>query len=384
MKYKDDGIDRKKIYKRMRYLFTRNPEVKDFLISFDECPVCGEPLKKCFYRGIPGVNPHIRYNHPDYIMSVLEEKEKSKNIEEQGYICPLCNQTWINIEAHVRKDHNLSWEEFLRETGFSGDKVRFTENHKKKLSKNKLEFYSSKEGLELREFQRLSVLGDKNPACRDDVRQKISSSCMGRKLSKHHIEINSKRTAERFFYDEMGNKSFGYFFQFIIDDKYYYARSFEEYKIILSLIYNKINFIQEPCIIEYINEGVKKNYIPDFFINGVFFETKCTSREFEDIKYTLCKERLQKIGKDLRLLRSGDIKNELGFYCLSNEKIFALSRSMLEEGKLYIIKPVLHHGRYSLLEKMLGNDYDSLLEKYKGVFNENKERSSRENRRICI
>lgn len=387
MKYDNEDKDRKLKLKRIRALLGRNKSVKDRLRYMDKCPVCGKELKECYYNGSRGINPHIKFCHSDYLIDLLEEKEKDKEESNRGSICPLCDKSYINMGHHVLEYHKMKWEDFLSSTGFKGNKYTFTDSHKEKLSSNKKKFYKSERGLDLRKKQSDKISGINNPACREEVRKKISDKHIGRKLTSHHIEVNSKRSSERLLEGNLGKESFGYYFQFIINDKYFYARSFEELKVILTLLKGDIEFLQEPCIIEYYDrDNCKRCYIPDFLIGGNYFETKCTQEEFEDYKYKSCKKVLKGMGKDLRLLRSKDLLSEFGIRVLSNEVIYSIVREMLLNNSMIIIKPKMHHGRYKLLENILGDSYEEIIENpiHREVFNENKERIIKKNRRIRI
>lgn len=368
--------EREQKLRRFRYLRNRNLEFFKGL-SWESCPVCNKALKTCYYNGIKGMNPHVKYEHIDFLLELLEREEDNKPIDEKGNLCPICNKSWINMKTHVKKEHNLGWNEFVEKYNYSKESLKFTNSHKNKLSNNKKKFYGSSRGKELKNIQSEKVKGNKNPACREEVKLKISLKRQGQPLPRVTREKNSLVTSKRLLENPLSVKSLGYTFQIIYNNKYYYSRSFEEFRVLLSLLENNISFIVEPCRITYVDEdGLIKNYIPDFLIDNIYYETKSSNLEFNSHKYNKCKEKLQSMGSDLRLLRTSTINENLGIQPLTPYQVKNKIKEYFYKGSLFIIDKNTKKSkdRSTLLIELFGENYTSVLAENKDRFYENKKR----------
>ena len=391
---KDNNFEAKRI--RYKYLVNRNRDFfKNFKSNIDkECPYCGRALRKAgepqeLSRNAKGYKPdvdhHLPTSHLDKLIEVLEEEENTKEECNKGNICPICNLTWINMKTHVKRIHNLEWEDFVSQYNYEGESLKFTDEHKKTLSINKKAFYDSDRGQIQKQIQSKGMAGDKNIACKDEVRLKISQSCMGRRIPEKYKANMAITTSERMINGTLNLPSFGYSFLFFWKDKYYYTRSYEELLVILALLKNNIDFKQEPCYIKYINEeGNVRTYIPDFQIGNIYYETKSTEKEFLAHKYVVCKKKLKAIGSDLRLLKKSTIHEELGVLVPSKEQVKSFVQESVKKGTMYIIKPSKHTGHFTLLEDLLGKDFEEKLNNIKDKFYEDKENYHNSNTRTRL
>lgn len=364
---------------RIKYLKARNLE---FWKSWDAsqgdvCPFCKDPLKENTKeirdgKEIIRVRTHFIHKHQDDILRLLEEEEDSKPEEEKGYKCPICGETWIYLGSHVKNAHGLSWSDFQEKYNFHDPKVKVTPSHRQKLSDNKKIYYQSEEGLRRKEVQREFISGKKNPACRPEVREKISEACKGRQVPNFVKEINSLRMTE-YLRSPSASWSRGYTYEFFWCGSYYRVRSTEELLVILSLLKRGITPVYEPCKFQYYQDFIR-NYTPDFRINNIFYEVKSTKEEFLDEKYVKCKKVISGAGFELRFLNKELFSEEFGFLPLSEGELQDTIRTLVESDSMKIIKPSSPtYKNYTFLEKVFGKDYDSILKNHEEKFNENKE-----------
>ena len=364
---------------RIKYLKARNLE---FWKSWDAsqgstCPFCGDSLKENTKGSRDGkeiifVRPHFLHKHQDDILRLLEEEEDSKPEEEKGYKCPICGETWIYLGSHVKNVHGLSWSDFQEKYNFHDPKVKVTPSHRQKLSDNKKIYYQSEEGLRRKEVQREFISGKKNPACRLEVREKISEACKGRQIPNFVKEMNSSRMTE-YLRSSNATWSRGYTYEFFWRGSYYRVRSTEELLVILSLLKRDITPTYEPCKFQYYQDFTR-NYTPDFRINNIFYEVKSNKEQFLDEKYVKCRKVINGAGFELRFLNRELFSEEFGFLPLSEGELQDTIRTLVESDLMKIIKPSSPtYKNYTFLEKVFGKDYDSILKNHEEKFNENKE-----------
>lgn len=206
--------------------------------------------------------------------------------------CPICNIHFKDMQAHIRKSHDIDdWEAFVNQFNYKYSPVYFSANHCERLSKNKIHFYNeTEEGIKQRkEYLHFRYSGQNNPACRDDVRLKIAKArraSRGKgsaKLRQRHSEISSEVAKHN-----VNMMSFGYIFWTMIDGHEVRFRSKAEYLVKTMLDYYDISFLYEPDKIVYFDEdkGYERTYLPDFVIDGIFYEVKSSQSEFDlDSKY---------------------------------------------------------------------------------------------------
>ena len=346
---------------RLNYLLSRHGDKVKKLME-DHCIFCGEVLKAKIY--------HLKSKHLEKFYFLLEDFESKEAYH--GDTCPICGVSYVTMKSHVEKAHNMIWEEFIKQYEFKGNKISRSEETKRKLSETKKAYYDSPQGAEYKKIQSAKISGDKNPACRPDVRDKISRACMGRPCPRKAKESNSKAGINKIINNELSSS--GYFYKLIFNKKYYYARSTQELIVLLSLLENNIEFTQENMRVLY-KDDLKDSryYLPDFIIGKTICETKATEKEFKDLKYQKIKKVLESIGYEFKLLNKSTFKKELGIYALTPRELEDFIKSSFENHTLQIVIPKRHHGKYTFLEKILGKDFEELIKNNEEKFNENKE-----------
>ena len=225
-------------------------------------------------------------------------------ISEGVWECPICGLHWKDMGTHIERVHNLEWESFILKYGWEGSRVFFSEDHRDNLSKNKKYYYNcTEQGKERRKLQSQQVSGGKNPACRDEVRLKISRRAKGRRVSLKNRYNVSKSTSSG-LYSENAH-SCGYIFWTVCGGIERRFRSRVEYEIFLMFEYYGIPFEYEPLKLEYYDPSVAylRHYMVDYVSGNRFFEVKPTIADIErDEKYTYIQAQLRKSNRKLEVL----------------------------------------------------------------------------------
>lgn len=370
-----------KLLRELKTLKNRNKLAYDNLRKSEKCPFCGQAMKTHLDScGKERTSHNIAHNHPQELINFL--KSVDKNYDSQIQECPICSEKFLSLSNHIIQNHKISWNEFVKTYNWSEPGHKVLEETKRKLSEEKISFYASEKGQKRKEVQSKMMSGENNIACNDEVRKKISLSCMGRKLSDKAKKINSIKSSERLFNKTFANGSTGYFYKWIFNDKYYYARSNEELKVFLSLLINNIEFEIEPCLISYEFEGEQKKYVPDLKIGNHFYEIKPNIKDFEIEKYDAIKYSLNKIGKDLRFLNSSNFKETTGYYGLTKVELENYIRDNIMNGTMTVVLPQAISARssYPFLKNILGEGFQQIVNSNKEKFNENKKMLSEQNR----
>lgn len=373
---------------RLKYLRKRNPQVTEELnlANASRCPFCDRELAvtirdmnaldgKYGRRGDcseePMTNPHIVRVHIHELLDIYESAESGKSEGDQGDVCPICGDTWVSMATHVKKHHNMEWEDFVSSTGYNGSRVKFSEHHRNTLSENKRQFYKTDRGIQCKEEN--AKRGSDNPATRPEVRKKISESRLGKPCPIKAKEKNSVRLSDKLLNGERCEFSYGYVFHVLWGGREYYSRSLVEFKVLFNLLLLGKEVEVEPCRIPYIKDGVTRNYVPDFKIGNEYFETKATKEEFESEKY----ESIKKSGLNLRFLNNSSFKEVIGEYPLDSNSFLKELKNQILLGNVKVNIPRRHNGRYTFLSNLLGEDYMDVLTKSEELYNENK-------KRLCI
>lgn len=225
-------------------------------------------------------------------------------IEDGTWACPICGLHIKDMGTHVKIIHNLNWDYFVTKYNWSGTKIYFSESYRNNLRNNKLNYYNNTEaGLEAKKILSEKFSGENNPACRDDVKLKISKSRIGQHISIKNKQNISKSTTGGLYSEN--SKSYGYTFWALIGGKEVRFRSKCEYLIYLMFDYYKLKVEHEPYKIEYFDPSVEyiRHYIVDYVYNNRLFEVKPKIEDFtKDIKYNLIQKQLSKINKKLEIL----------------------------------------------------------------------------------
>lgn len=315
---------------------------------------------------------HIFGRHPQELLTVLRDADE--NYEELIQTCPICSRKGMNLASHVYKSHGMLWSDFAQKYNWQTAGHICLEKTKQILSNQKISYYNSERGAARKRLQSEQMSGDKNVSKRDEVRRKISRSCMGRKISQALKDKNSFRTSERLQSGELQPVSYGYFFQWIHNGKYYYARSYEEFKVLYSLIANNVEFQIEPCIISYEVNGEFKNYVPDVQIGELFYEIKPNVKCFEVEKYDAVKASLSKVGKKLLFLNASNLKDATGYNCVAKVDLENYIRENVNSSNMTILLPSTKANKkpFALLKKIFGEGFQQILESKREKFYENK------------
>ena len=289
--------------------------------------------------------------------------------------CPICGIHFKDMQSHVKRSHDISWNEFIYQFDYSYPTVYFSEEHCRKLSKNKIHFYrETEEGMRQRkEDLHLKYSGKNNPACREDVRLKISRSRQrlkgkgSKRLRQRHSEISceSARHNENML-------SSGYVFWTFVKGDEIRFRSKAEYLIKTMLEYYNISFSYEPMKVVYFDadRGYERTYLPDFEINGELYEVKYDSDAFEhDNKYHHIQNHLSSRGlSKLKLVTPGTFLDvmEIPESDQKPQSFFAdIVLNDIKEGKCKLIVPKYKNNKYftsglSFLYK-LGDDPEHII-----------------------
>lgn len=229
-------------------------------------------------------------------------------IKDGTWSCPICGLHIKDMGAHIKSIHHLKWEEFKLNYNWNLPKIYFSETYRNNLSKNKLNYYNNTvEGLSARVLLSKKFSGSNNPACRDDVKLKISKAHMGQHMSIKNKQNISKSTVGGLYSDSA--MSYGYTFWTLTDNKEIRFRSKCEYLIYIMFNYYHMEVEHEPYKIEYFDPDVNftRNYIVDYVYKNRLFEVKPKISDFtKDIKYNLVQNQLSKVNKKLEILTPGN------------------------------------------------------------------------------
>lgn len=284
MKCKLCNKDFKSLVYHLKYTHNINP--KDYKIKFNvnliQEPVNSgvKTLQKCPYCdyinmsvGKRGLSLHIMYKHKDKF-----NEWKSKKIQNDFQIeyitCPICNKKVRNLRQHILW-HNITWENFcIKYNWDKNNKAIFSTIHKKHLHDNKLNFYRNTiEGDNLKREQSLKISGKNNPACKKEVREKISQA---RVKNNDKYKFNTYGTIIKFKNGDI-------------------CRSLQELKFKYLLDINNIIYKYEKLNVIYEINNIKRIYISDFVINNNVIEIKGDNSTLLNCKqkYKLINERLK-------------------------------------------------------------------------------------------
>ena len=340
-----------------------------------------ETLKKergeDFYRGRKGRTLLKR----DALRLMISQEEEIQ-IKEGVPQCPLCGLHIKDMGAHVEKVHGESWEIFKKNFNWIYPRIFYTEQHRYNLSENKKHFYNETEaGASLKKQQSEKVSGEKNPACRDEVKLKISRGRMGKGQTLKAREAVSSNIKCGVFSDNA--KSFGYVFHTIWGNKEYRFRSKVEYTIFLMLRYYNIPAEYESLRIEYYDPSVEylRHYLVDYVIRGKLYEVKDSLKSFlSDPKYELIENQLMKIGKKLDLLTPFNFFEKLEIPESEIKPLSFFEKMILQnlkEGVCILefpcVRPLTSYVKSGFVKK-LGEDPLKILEEGRKIY-ENKKSS---------
>ena len=197
----------------------------------------------CLYCGIPVKNKYCSISHQNKHQN--RDRFLGRKLKRNRRECSLCNRliSLSNFERHKCSRIKLRLTKEERSVKHLGN--RSNTGRKLPIEQCRKISFSLKG----------KMVGDKNPAKRKEVREKISAS-----VSKNH---------------NGGYRTVPYFKYKLSDGKEIKLRGSYEVKFATFLDDNGINWIyQKP--IAYLDCGIKRNLLPDFYISTLdtYFETK--------------------------------------------------------------------------------------------------------------
>lgn len=308
------------------------------------------------------------------------EYAQQKAITDSIPPCPICGIRISQIYKHVIHCHkDITWQQF-ESNGWVHGKVYYTASHKETLSKNKKTFYDSERGLENKKELKARFSGNNNPACRIDVREKISKARTGQKKSLKARAIDSKNSIVKYM-NRTDFCSYGYLFWVMIDDKEHLFKSKTEFTIYLMLKHFGItNFKFEPFAIEYYDESLKynRNYILDLIVDGKYYEIKSNEKAFKkDIKYKYVNDKLNKLNRNLTLLTPVNFKDVFNIPFETFSK-FNADEAVINEirlGNCKVKLPSINKG-LKFLKESFGDNFEAFI-KERNDYYEDKKRNDK-------
>lgn len=332
-----------------------NMPVNDFKIKFpllplkvvssiskkeiSECHLCN-----CVYKAKNALGLHYKNKHPEYFEEMKKGEKMYKHFE-----CPICNKETNTIRQHIVDGHNMTWESFCTNYNWNiKDSKYVSDEYRKKLSKNKKTYYASEEGIARKKVQSENMLGDKNQARRPEVRSKISKTAI-------------KRMEDNPFF----MRSYGIKFKFNNDDKRYFCRSFEELKLVHSLIVNDIEFVYEKTRIKYkMEDDVLRTYVLDFEIDGIYYELKSSLSlsDKDEKKYTYVNKSLSAIDSKLEIVTIKELSKKLNFE-IDLDTVYRFCKDKIDSDDMWITN-YSYHENSRILNKITKNYKDHPNVKY--------------------
>lgn len=237
-----------------------------------KCPYCDKQFISCGRRSL---SLHIKYKHPEKFEEWKQINNSKKEFKKDYFECPICHKRVRNIYQHIMW-HNLTWINFCKLYNWNPNKKAIhTKEHNKKVSESKLYFYNNTEdGDKLKRVHSENLRGTKNPACRKEVREKISQ----------------KRIANNHLYNFC---NFGTFIQ-LNDGRYF--RSLVELRFAYLLESNNIPYRYEDLKVVYEYKNSKHIYLGDFIIGKDVIEIKSVNDKRGKEKYAIIGQRLKQLG----------------------------------------------------------------------------------------
>lgn len=306
--------------------------------EISECHLCNK-----VYKAKNALGLHYKKKHTEYFEEMKQSEEKYKNYE-----CPICNKGTNAIKQHIVDGHYMTWESFCTTYDWDIKNLKYiSEEYKNNLSKSKKTYYASTEGLERRKVQSDNMSGDKNFSCRPEVRSKISKSAI-------------KRMEDNTFF----TRSYGIKFKFNINDKIYFCRSFEEFKLVHSLITNNIDFKYEKTRIKYKINNILRTYVLDFEIDNTYYELKSSLNlsDEDKNKYSYINNTLRGVGSTLEIVTIKELSKKLNFE-IDLDTVYRFCKDKLDSDDMWITN-YSYHENSRILNNITENYKDHPNVKY--------------------
>lgn len=282
------------------------------------CEICGKRFNTPASLGTHKtyIHGHCKYG----THNIADEKNK----KEEGVECLICHKVYTNIKQHVELTHKITWDEYCCKYSYNGTAKYVYEKTRKLLSQNKKDFYLSERGEIWKRNNGIRVAGDKNPAKRKDIREKISKS-----------RIKNKNK---------GFQGYGIRIYFNYNGREFKCRSFNEFKAIVLLLMNNIQFDYEKLNIFYNYKNAIHLHITDILVGRNIYEIKAASNRaielnrFKDSeKYNVIRNICQQQGYKYKVVNIDLLSKELNID-KRNEKYFKdIIFNFLKEGIIYRI-----------------------------------------------
>ena len=285
------------------------------------CPVC----RKIYHRKNDLQN-HIKNKHPDIYVKTSNPSSLPK------IKCPICGKEVGNLKQHVRETHELEWMNFCQTYNWDVKLSKIiTDEYRKKLSKNKKEYYRSERGLKRRQLQS-QMWKDNNPI---HDPEKLSKAIYNR-THNGNLKVATQ--------DMRGIKvqCFGRTF-----------RSFCEFEFYIICKMNNMIVSYEPCdyCIKWLNKerNFYSTYLPDFYIEGIgLIELKHTKKTVisskNEEKYKTAEQIYNNLNIDYQIT-SIDMfcdKYNIKYNFETRQYIKQYIKQLANEGKIQFITPYRH------------------------------------------
>lgn len=328
----------------LRHIRIHNPEIhnkEDFYKIFPE------------YKGLLHIDKREKHSCPceicgkvyDYQNSLALHYKKIHGIVKQEtrknakLICPICGKNYSDIKQHIEGKHLISWENFCNTYNWNKTLTKYiSDEYRKKLSKNKIEFYKNTErGKELKELNSELWKTERNPSKNKNSKSK---SIYSRATNGNWISENNYRGIKVIY----NNKTF---------------RSFNEFQFYILCIYfgKSIEYEPHEFVVQYYNEEKMflTTYLPDFYIDNQIIELKALPHDVnianksekynkvktiyknKQIKFSICtiRDALSLLGISCENYQIKDITKDIIKDAIKKDEIHIICKSYSRTIKYY-------------------------------------------------
>lgn len=354
-----------------------------------QCKYCGQLFPAKQYHS------HLKYKHGiqkylEYKNQLEQEKQNRKKLNQSKIICPICNQQFYSLNKHILYKHNLSIIQFKQK--YPNYKLQ-CDKRKKKIIKCQFcqsEFkYNNCYMLHLKKQHQIQYLKIKQKELQNKKQKYFQCKICGFKTNQifQHIFQSHLETWEQYclkynhnilektyfslehrkklsmanIKNGISNKPNKSYYFNINNDKYpKIIRSYEQFKIISTLINQNIQFeYQNNKILWFDNNGFEHNYIVDLKINNLFFQIKgCSNKKIKNFysqeKYIKVNQILNKINKKLQIINFNMFLQKFQLNKeIYNENFFIdLIKKLLNDNQITIKYFVINNNSPRLFKKL--------------------------------
>lgn len=295
------------------------------------CPICRQEFQHTNTLGI-----HLKRTHS--VEPAIKDRSGCK------YVCGICGFQTNGLYDHVLYGHHMDWADYCSMFHHPHDeKAYHSPEHNQRVSKAKIAYYQTEEGQRRRQQQSQACRGENNVSKRPEVRTKISS------IQAAYVQQDTLRGYTRF--------SNGIRFKCPAIGLNKFTRSYQEYRIALTCYHHGIEYQFEPGRLSYVDaKGITHFYIPDFYIDNVYYEIKPSEKQKSDPKYLAVKQANPQI--TLHLVTYPEMCKQLGIEPLTETQILQTTKQLLGEGEMQISYLSIG-GRNSRFLQRLDPDYQN-------------------------